>query len=210
MEKKTLVEWSEVWVTVLLFKLPAFTPVSCSFPHFLLFSIPHHFLSFLYYFFMQAHSKWHHTKKLLWFSSPFSMFIALPWLRSFTVCFSPPAGSPLSLCLSCVSWYSTLFYYPHNILMACASGTASGFSFVCAAFAQGCCMEALEKSFVFWNALIRQLCSLNQGVLNCTQAWRTSARFLGCHRATFHASASWMLPWNSFLSNLFVRLPCFL
>lgn len=109
-----------------------------------------------------------------------------------------------SLCLSCVSWYSTLFYYPHNILMACASETASDFSFVCAAFAQGCCMEALEKSFVFWNALIGQLCSLNQSVLNCTQAWRTSAR------ATFHASASWLLPWNSFSSSLYVRLPRFI
>lgn len=52
-------------MTVLLFKLPAFTPMSCNFPHF-----PRIF------FLMQAHSKWNRTKKLLRFSSPFSMFIA--------------------------------------------------------------------------------------------------------------------------------------
>lgn len=160
---------------------------------------------------MQAHSKWNHTKKLLWFSSPFSMFIAFISLGLVHLQFVSHLQPVLpSLCLSCVSWCSTVFYIPHNILMACASETASGFSFVFAAFAQGCCMEALEKSFVFWNALIRQLCSLNRGVLNCAQAWRTSARFLGCHRATLHASASWLWPWNPFSSHLFVRLPCFL
>lgn len=117
---------------------------------------------------LEVHSKWNHTKKLQWFSS---------------------LSARLSL-------FRTLFYYPHNILMA-----ASGFPFVCAAFVQGVpAMEAVEKSFVFWNALI-----LNQGV-NCTELY-SSAQFFSLSLNT--------IPCFSFLTvdrethcRLFV--PCFL
>lgn len=85
------------------------------------------------------------------------------WPRSFTVCFSPPAGPPPSLCPSCVSWYSALFYYRHNILMACASETASGFFFCICSICPGMLRGHSEKVLCLSRCPYRTTLQLRSG-----------------------------------------------